>query len=386
MCQVTAKLANKNVELVIDTDEVRNTPAYKAINPTNKFPLLETPEGNLSESHAIAKFLAHGHATLLGSNPVERAQIDQWMNWLQSGVQQQAGGAIYAIFGKNPDMTQPMFNEAVQGIKSNLRSVDQSLTGDWLVGSKCTLADIFLAGTMSLPFQLILDQGFTKAAPKACAWFGRVSSLPEFVAIFGKIKLAKKSVKPVLKTEEKPKKPAQQAAAAAAAKPKEEKKGNPLDALPPTNFVIDDYKRVFSNLSDKYGEGHENMMSTVDHAGWSFWLLHYEKVGKEGQVGYMFQNMLEGFCQRLEGFKKYSMGKFCMLGEEPSLEIKGVLLMRGHDINVQELKDHPQMEYMQPRKLDIANAADKKIIQEYFGSADGGQCDGMKCQVSMWHK
>lgn len=88
MCQVTAKLANKNVELVIDTDEVRNTPAYKAFNPTNKFPLLETPEGNLSESHAIAKFLAHGHASLLGGNPVERAQIDQWMNWLQTGVQQ----------------------------------------------------------------------------------------------------------------------------------------------------------------------------------------------------------------------------------------------------------------------------------------------------------
>lgn len=80
------------------------------------------------------------------------------------------------------------------------------------------------------------------------------------------------------------------------------------------------------------------------------------------------------------------MGKFCMLGEEPSLEIKGVLLMRGHDINVQELKDHPQMEYMQPRKLDIANAADKKLIQEYFGSVQDGQCDGMKVQMTLWHK
>ena len=63
--------------------------------------------------------------------------------------------------------------------------------------------------------------------------------------------------------------------------------------------------------------------------------------------------MLEGFIQRLEGFKKYSFGRFCMLGEEPSLEIKGVLLIRGSDINVQELKDHPQMEYMQARQMDI---------------------------------
>jgi elongation factor 1-gamma len=213
MCQVTAKLAGKNLTVVIDTEEDRKAAAYKAFNPTNKFPLLETPEGNLSESQAIAKFLAHGHATLLGANAVERAQVDQWMNWLQSGVMQQAGQAIYAIFGKNPDCTQPMFNEACQGIKQNLRAVDSALTGDWLVGNNVTLADIFLAGAFSLPFQLILDVGFTKAAAKACAWFTRVSALPEFIAIFGKIKMAKKAVKPVLKTEEKPKK----AAAAAAA-------------------------------------------------------------------------------------------------------------------------------------------------------------------------
>jgi len=31
--------------------------------------------------------------------------------------------------------------------------------------------------------------------------------------------------------------------------------------------------------------------------------------------------LLEGFIQRLEGFKKYSFGKFAMLGDEPSLEI-----------------------------------------------------------------
>lgn len=100
----------------------------------------------------------------------------------------------------------------------------------------------------------------------------------------------------------------------------------------------------------------------------------------------MFENLLEGFIQRLEGFKKYSFGRFCMLNEEPSLEIKGVLLIRGSDINVQELKDHPQMEYMQARKLDIENADDKKKIKEYFGSAEGKQCDGMKVQVAMWHK
>ena len=235
------------------------------------------------------------------------------------------------------------------------------MTGDWLVGNNCTVADIVLASVFTFSFQLLLDQGFTKAAPKACAWFVRVSALPEFIGVLGKVKIAKKSVKPVLKVEEK-KKPAQQQAAAASKPPEEKKAGNPLDALPPTQFVIYDFKTLFVNLKDKVNDGHTQMMNLVDHAGWSFWFLHYDKFGEEGKIAYKFQNLLEGFIQRLEGFKKYSFGKMCMLGEEPNLEIKGVLLIRGHDINVQELKDHPQMEYMQARKLDIENAGDKKKI------------------------
>ena len=44
------------------------------------------------------------------------------------------------------------------------------------------------------------------------------------------------------------------------------------------------------------------------------------------------------------------------------------------------------MEYMQARKLDIENAADKKKIKEFFGAVDNGQCNDMKVQVAMWHK
>ena len=191
--------------------------------------------------------------------------------------------------------------------------------------------------------------------------------MPPFVAAFGYVKACAKPIKPPkLPAKEKPKVP-EKKPEAAAAQPKpaveeEKKHKNPLDALPPTQFVIYDFKTLFVNLKDKVNDGHTQMMNLVDHAGWSFWFLHYDKFGEEGKIAYKFQNLLEGFIQRLEGFKKYSFGKMCMLGEEPNLEIKGVLLIRGHDINVQELTDHPQMEYMQARKLDIENAGDKKKI------------------------
>jgi len=382
MCLVIGKMNGKCPELVIDSDERRAEKDYKSFNPTNKFPLLVTPEGNLQESHAIAKFLANGHASLLGTNAVERAQIDMWMNWLASGVQQAGFPAIYAILGR-AEVTQAQFNDGVKSLKENLRSIDQALTGDWLVGSGPTVADIVLGATFSMAFQLILDQGFTKAAPKACAWFARVAAIPEFVSVFGKIKMAKKSLKPVLKSEEKPKK-----AAAAAAKPKEEqpkKEVNPLDALPPTNFDLFNFKTYFVNEPDKKGAAHDRMMAEVDREGFSFWFIHYEKFGAEGTVAYKFQNLIEGFMQRLEGSRKFSFGKVCMLGEEPNLEIKGVLLTRGLQIP-QEWHDHPQFEYVQPRKLDYNNAADVTLIKEYFASKQGEMCDGLIAQIVAWHK
>ena len=63
-------MAGKEIQVVLDTDQTRKSKDYKSFNPANTFPLLETPQGNISESHAIAKFLANGHASLLGSNLV----------------------------------------------------------------------------------------------------------------------------------------------------------------------------------------------------------------------------------------------------------------------------------------------------------------------------
>jgi len=269
MCQVIAKMSGAELQVVFDNEELRATPEYKQFNPTGMFPLLETYEGNISESHAIAKFLAHGHPTLMGSNAVERAQVEQWMSWCLSGVQQANYPAMLAIMGLSADVTQTQFNDSVKAIKENLRSLDQGLNGDWLVGSNPTLADVTIAATFTVVFQLVLDQGFLKAAPKACAWWTRVTALPQFVAVFGKVKMAKKALKPVLKSEEKPKKPAAQAAA----KPKATEDGedappkkevNPLDLLPPSPFDLFNFKTFYVNHPDKAGEGFNAFMEQVD--------------------------------------------------------------------------------------------------------------------------
>jgi elongation factor 1-gamma len=182
--------------------------------------------------------------------------------------------------------------------------------------------------------------------PALTSWFVRVARLPPFVRAFGYVKPCQKPIKPPkLPAKEKPKAEKKKDEPAQAAKPKpaaeEEKKAkNPLDALPPTPFDLFNFKTYYVNVPDKAGEGWDKFMADVDNEGWAFWHLHYEKYGKEGQVEYQFMNLLEGFLQRLDSFRKHAFGKMCMLGEEPNLEIAGILLIRGQVIP-QECHDHP---------------------------------------------
>merc|ERR1712113_1259068 len=105
-------MAGKDLEVVLIDKETQHSKDYKTKNPTGLFPLLETAEGTISESMTIAKFLASGHATLLGTTPVERAQIDQWTTWLISGKFREGYPAYGSITGHSP-IDKDAFKKAV---------------------------------------------------------------------------------------------------------------------------------------------------------------------------------------------------------------------------------------------------------------------------------
>jgi elongation factor 1-gamma len=235
---------------------------------------------------------------------------------------------------------------------------------------------------MAPAFQTLLDAGFRKAAPKASAWFERVVKLHPIVATHGHIKACARALKPNIKAEVKVEK--------VVAKPKEEVKEakkdvNPLDLLPETKFDLFNFKTFFVNCPDKYNTGVDEFVKQVDQEGWAFWFLHYDKYKGEGEVLWKTENLIKGFIQRFEDFRKYSFARMCVLGNEPNLEIEGVFLFRGTVIP-QEAHDHPQFEYYKNRKLDLNNADDVKLIREFFGATEGGQCNGHFVQSVNWHK
>jgi len=301
-----------------------------------------------------------------------------------AGTYQKGYPALMSIMGHNP-CEKDDFKKSVDAIKSMVRVIDANLKGDWLVGSNMTVADVAIACITSIAFQTVLDAGFKKAAPKACAWFARVAALPEFVSVFGRIRQCAKALPQTVKAKEEPKKAAPKAAAAAPKPAAEKKDVNPLDALPPSPWNFFDFKTLFVNHKDKQGGGMEALKEQFDAQGYAFWYLHYEKYGEEGKVFYKFENLLKGFLQRFDHFRKHAFGKINMLGAEPDLEIKGVFCFRGLEIP-QEAHDHPQFEYMRPRKMDINDPKDFELIKEHWSAVDGATVEGVPAAMSCWHK
>ena len=177
-----------------------------------------------------------------------------------------------------------------------------------------------------------------------------------------------------------------------APKPKEEEKAappkkdiNPLDALPPSPWNFFDFKTLMVNHKDKAGAGMEALKEQYDKDGYTFWFLQYDKYKGEGEVLYKTENLMKGFLQRFDHFRKHCLARVCILGEEPKLEIEGVWCFRGQEIPF-EMKDHPQFEYYHHRKIDFNNKKDFQLIREFWSAEIGKKARGMKIQSVMWHK
>jgi len=114
-------------------------------------------------------------------------------------------------------------------------------------------------------------------------------------------------------------------------KKKKEKKGpNPLDLLPPSKFVLDEWKRTYSN-EDTLTVAIPWFWQHLDKEGYCLYFADY-KYNSELQKGFMTANLLSGFLQRLDNLRKHGFGSLVILGEEPNQEIHCCFLFRGQEI------------------------------------------------------
>lgn len=92
-----------------------------------------------------------------------------------------------------------------------------------------------------------------------------------------------------------------------------------MDELPKSSFILDDFKREFVNCEDRRKCLQGLFWPQFDGEGWSIWKVYYQKYEGEGLKVFLTNNLKNGFLQRLDHFRKYSLGVHGVYGDEPSL-------------------------------------------------------------------
>jgi len=351
-----------------------------------KVPVLETSEGTISEANAIVRFLARSSKTLYGKNNFEAGQIDQYIDFSTNYIELPGAVWVYPILGQinnNPAAT----GKAQADIKKSLEYLNSQLaTKTFLVGERITIADIVVAMSLYYLFQKVLDVNFRKPYTNVVRWYTTIVNQAEVKKVIGEVVLCEKAELPsgvVVKTaekkkDEKPKKeekPKEEKPKKAEKKPEpaddeeesfedEEAKGaNPLDALPKSSMVFDEWKRQYSN-NDTKTVAMPWLWKNFDPQGYSIWKCDY-KYNNECQKVFMTCNLIGGWIQRLDKLRKYGFGSICIFGEEPNLEVSGIWIFRGPEIPA-EMTFTDDCEHYEWKKLDYNDESTKQLIGDYF--------------------
>ncbi|KAH9725272.1 elongation factor 1-gamma 2 [Citrus sinensis] len=399
---ITAEYTGVNVELVknFEMGVTNKTPEFLKMNPIGKVPVLETPDGPIFESNAIARYVARLKADnpLLGSSLIDSAHIEQWIDFSSLEIDTnilrwfipRVGFAVYL----------PQAEEAaIASLKRALAALNTHLASNtYLVGHSVTLADIIMTCNLTLGFSRILSKSFTSEFPHIERYFWTMVNIPNFRKILGEIKQAE-SVPPVQSAKKptqskEPAKPKAQAepkkeAAKETAKPKVEDAGeeeapkpkpkNPLDLLPPSKMILDEWKRLYSNTKTNFREvaikaedvnlsrseiftmcGFWDM---YDPEGYSLWFCDY-KYNDENTVSFVTLNKVGGFLQRMDLARKYAFGKMLIIGSEPPFKVKGLWLFRGQEIPQFIMDECYDMELYDWKKVDINDEAQKERVSQ----------------------
>jgi glutathione S-transferase len=165
-------------------DGSTRTPAFLAMNPNGRVPLLELGDGRfLPESGAIIHFLAEG-SHLIPDSKWDRAQMLQWMFFEQYSHEPYIAVARYWLKLAPPEDLETrkhLVPEWHEKGNAALGVMETHLAKhDWFAGNRFSLADIALYGYT----HAAADGGFELSRyPALSRWLGRVAERPNHIAL-----------------------------------------------------------------------------------------------------------------------------------------------------------------------------------------------------------
>jgi len=400
------------VEVVVpefDMEKTAKTPAFLAMSPTGKVPVLKTPQGAIFESNAIARYVARlrKDTELYGRTFYESALIDSWIDFCAHELELPCTMWVYPIIGYMP-FNATTYAKAKEHVAAALTTLDAHLLDKtYVVGDAVTLADITLISALVYPAKLAMDESFRNQFPNVFRWFDLCVHQPQFIAVIGDVLLAEselpassgatsstdngKKVKkekmnknnaPVFvekqQKKEKALKKEKHSKIDQPPEPKpEKKKDHPLKILDkeePSKFIGDVWKKVFSNNPPEVWK--KQFWEMFDSKGWSLWVCRF-KYNHENEKQFMCANAIGGFVQRSDAVRKWAFGAMFVTGSEQNLpiEISGVWLMRGQSVEHLMDANDDAMCYTWT-KIDHTTQEMKTFVAEYWSADVDGYLEG----------
>lgn len=141
-----------------------------------------------------------------------------------------------------------------------------------------------------------------------------------------------------------------------------------MDKEHPTTFVMDQWKKIYSN-TDNYEAALTEFWTLFDAQGWSIWRGDYN-YNNENSVLFMTSNLIGGFIQRTEEIRKWLFGTMTIRGEARAdgMKITAYYLIRGQSIQPL-IECNSDAECYTWTKMNIpASDEDKKLLFDYWTS------------------
>lgn len=377
---------------------------FLKLNPLGKIPLLETPEGPISETLAIARHAARVGKKLGGETCHEQALVDQWISWFLTEVAPVLAQFMYQTYGFDFPSLSTNPNDHKKGKETflkHLEHLNKHLEGKTSIVGKClTIADYFIVSLIYQPLafafssedrahicnviKLVEAVGATEHFKR---WYGKVRFCDHAFHIPKKAKAAAPAEGEKKKEDKKEKQD----------KPKQEKKKEEDDEdfekppkveikFPDTQFDLMTFKTFFINEKD-HAKALAGFWDQFKEGEWSVYHLKYIKYPGECELVYRTNNLLRVFLSRTDHIRKFMFGTQVIIGDEPTLDIEGVWLIRGPEIfkDLAEIDGYDTYEW---NKLDSTKEEHKALVADFWThrKEDEEKVQGKTIRTFKWIK
>lgn len=227
------------------------------------------------------------------------------MSYANHEILSALGGFFRPLIGRDPYNKKSVDDHMKTALKYVGVLEQHLLMNTYLVGERLTLADLFTASVISRGFEFLFDKGWRQENPNVTRWYETIYNQPMYLDVAGKLSFIDEALKNQPPKKEQATKEKKEQAPKAAPKPKAKedddeedeedtpapKPKHPLEALPKATFVLDDWKRKYSNEENSRDVALPWFWENYKSDEYSLWRVEYKYNDELTQV-FMSSNLV----------------------------------------------------------------------------------------------